>query len=126
AAACGGLFRRGGGRRRIIEQRNLLHGTRAVRDESRAQRLAPALLEPGLAEALLPRGAHDIMAREAELAGEQAEQLDRRPAAVERRDERLLDGERAVEGPGIAPGLELVGGRYMPRAARGGLVDQQS
>lgn len=49
------------------------------------------------------------------VTAETTEDLELAPAIEERRDEGLLDGDRAVEGALIAPCLELVGARDVPR-----------
>ena len=45
---------------------------------------------------------------------------------VERLDQRLNDGDRAVVGAGVAPALEVVGGRNVPRAPLRRLVTVQA
>src|SRR5690606_16528038 len=56
----------------------------------------------------LRRRLHARVALARRVARETGEDLDLAPAGIERRDERLLDRDGAVEGAMIAPRLELV------------------
>src|SRR5689334_8725706 len=53
---------------------------------------------------------------------EERDELVRRHAGVERRDQRLHDARAAIVGAHIAPVLHVVRRRHVPRAARRGLV----
>ncbi len=107
-----------------------LLGCRRAGHEPVVQRLAPELVEGrGVlqAAALLPVGAEDVGARLPRLLGhERADHLVGRPSAVERRDQRLNDGDDAVGRARVAPRFQVVRGRDVPLAERRGLVPVQA
>ena len=70
-------------------------------------------------------GLDEVVALRRDVARDLREDLDVAAPAEERRDERLLDGDRAVDGAEIAPGLKLVGARRMPEARLARLVGVQ-
>ena len=87
------------------------------------QHAPPARLEVGRAEEGRPRLADDVEPGPVLTGGQQRERLDRALAPEQREHERLDDGQRAVARPGVAPGLEEVGERHVPRGERRRLVD---
>ena len=72
---------------------------------SAVKRLAPGFLEALRAHLRLPVFLDDVVTLALRFSGECREDLVRRFAAVQRRDERLDDRDRTVKRPRIAPGL---------------------
>ncbi len=86
-------------------------------------RLLPGRFEVVAPELLpLPERPHDLHARDVRLAQDAREQFVGRHAFIQGRDQRLLEAERAVERPRVAPHLQLMGGGQMPSAEPGRLV----
>ena len=94
---------------------------RGVGQDPAPQGLTPAI---GIgAEPLrrLPESADDVVGRVI-VAGEKPEQRHQIAATVQRGDERLNDRGRAVERAGIAPRLQVVRRRHVPRRRARGFV----
>ena len=87
------------------------------------ERAPPARLEVGRTEERRPRLADDVEPGTVLTGREKRERLDRALAPEEREDERLDDGQRPVARPRVAPGLEEVGERRVPRGERRRLVE---
>ena len=57
-----------------------------------------------------------------DVAEQHRHDLMNRAHVVERRDDRLNDGRRAIDGAGVAPAFERMGERKLPLAEFAGLV----
>ena len=86
------------------------------------ERTAPERLEVGRLRDLPPAGAQDLPPRPRWIVEEGRQEFVRRPAVVQRLDERLHDRDRPVERPRVPPGLERVRLGDVPLAVLGGLV----
>ena len=91
-------------------------------DDPSPQRLGPAGLAFDAGVLPVPARADEAAGVGIEVAREEREDLRRRPAAVERFDERLDDRDRSVVRRGVTPALEPVRGRDEPAGVRRGLV----
>ena len=120
-----GLARRGRGARRIGDRcrisRHRSRGRTGVCEVSVVEHLSPRCLETGVAQTSLPGLAHEVVAGGV-LSQQSRDDLRLRLGAVQRFDQRLLEAERAVEGPAVAPALEVVSQRDVPVALETRLV----
>jgi hypothetical protein len=95
---------------------------RAVGEEAIVENAVPAPLEVLLSEDAAPRLLHDLVAGAVLPAREKPDQLHVALAPVERQDQRLDHAERGAERARVAPRLEEMGARHVPRRERAGLV----
>src|SRR6185436_19518857 len=113
------LARAARGRRELPERSRFqleLHARlRAVRQHAVVEHAVPALLGVGLAQQAAPGGLDEVVAGTVLAARQQADQLDRALRAVERQDQRLHHAQRAAARARVAPGLEEVRARDVPR-----------
>src|SRR2546423_8033052 len=97
-----------------------------IRDDAIVHRGLPARLEIGRLRppwpVFTPVSTDDLIPRRDALPCECGEQLMRRAPLIERRDQRLHDRRGAVEGPRIAPRLQIMRLGQMPVALPRGLV----
>ena len=73
-----------------------------------------------------PVALDDLVTAALRLIGEHLQNLDGGARRIQRLDQRLLNGDRAVEGARIAPGFQVVRLRQVPLADLGGLVVVQA
>jgi len=92
-------------------------------DDAVAQPAMPFRFEGGrIPDGLLPGFASEIVAGSRHFLGYKGEDLNGALAVVERSDQGLRNGERAVAGFCVAPSFEIVGGVDGPGALLRGLV----
>src|ERR1019366_5018345 len=99
-----------------------LGGERRAFDHAVVNRAAPPGFEIRAFVPVRPIAFDDLVGAGIGRAGERLQNLAGGAAAVERLDERLLDGDGAVEGAGVAPGFQVMRFGQEPLADRRGFV----
>src|SRR5581483_4980557 len=97
-------------------QRDLLRGQARARNKTVVDRGFPEWVEGRCESLSFPIGLHDVVAVPFGMTLKNGEHLVNRFPVIERSDQRLDDGDGAVIGPRLTPGLKIMGFWNMPVA----------